>query len=115
MRIDVRVVHVETGQTVKAAQKTGKAKDFLKLMRKLVKEVIDDLDIPVTGNEKNRFKGGKAYDVAAMLAYSDAVSLEDQGQTKAAGRAYKVLVDAHPDFGPARDRLNVILAQLRAK
>ncbi|MCK5147176.1 hypothetical protein KAR48_10505 [bacterium] len=115
LRIDLRMVNVETGETVKAAQKTGRSKDFLKLMHNLMKEFIKDLSIPISKNEMKRFNKTKSFPIATLLAYSEAVKFEDAGKLKKAGRTYKRIVDMQPKFRPAQIRLQAIVKILRQR
>ena len=113
MRIDLRIVQVETGETLKAGQQTGKAKDFLKLMQKLVRAVFDDLSIPLSSDEAKHLKSGGGHPVEALLAYSQGVAHEDAGQLKEAVTLYRKALSIDPGFDAPQIQLDGIRRALQ--
>lgn len=115
IRIDMRLVNVETGETLKAGQKTGKARDFMKLMLKLTQSILSDIEVPFTKAEKRRFKSGKAHPVAALLSYAKGVQHEDNHELRDAVVCYRKALEIDPDFEAASVQLDIMRNRLQKK
>ena len=105
IRIDVRIVQVETGLTVKASEITGKTKNVLSLVKKLSKKVLTDLKISISKNEARHLSEDQSVDMNAMVLFSKAVDLEDHGLYEEAEEVYKRALRIEPSFQQAQDRL----------
>lgn len=83
VRIDTRIVRVETGAIVKTAKVSGKQEDFFDLQKRLTKQLVKDLDIALTpeGEAKldARQQANRVDDMDAMVKISNAMSLADAG------------------------------------
>ena len=112
IRIDLRIVDVETSETLKAGQQTGKAKDFLKLMKMLVRGVFDDLSIPLTSSETDRLKSGTGHPVEALLAYSKGIAHEDAGALREAVTCYRQALSLDPKFEAPQIQMDQIRKRL---
>jgi TolB-like protein len=84
MRIDTRVVRVETGEVVKTAQVTGDQDKFFDLEQKLADQLIDGLGVALSPEEKQTLAAQEKADrvdaVSTMASYSQALSLYDRGE-----------------------------------
>ena len=82
MRIDTRVVRVETGEVVKTAQVTGDEDKFFDLEQALADKLIDGLGLALSPEEKSEVaaqqKANRIDDVSTMTSYSQALALFDQ-------------------------------------
>jgi hypothetical protein len=83
MRIDTRVVSVETGAVVKSAQVTGDQDKFFDLEQALASKLIDGLGLALSPEQQNRVaaqqKANRIDNVSTMTAYSRALAAFDQG------------------------------------
>lgn len=83
IRIDTRVIHVETGAIVKTARVTGKSDDFFDLQQKLARQLVKDLDVALSpeGEQKlaQRQQSNRVDDINAMVGMSNAISLSEAG------------------------------------
>jgi TolB-like protein len=83
VRIDTRIVRVETGAIVKTARVSGKQNDFFDLEKRLVKQLTKDLDVALTpeGEAKldARQEANRVDDLNAMVTLSNAMSMADAG------------------------------------
>jgi TolB-like protein len=104
IRIDARIVEVETGLTVKANEATGKTKDILGLIAKLNDKILRDLNVRMAENLKRSNEAGQV-DVKALMFFSQGVGFEDNGDPEKAAACYKKALSIQPDFQQAKIRL----------
>jgi len=105
IRIDVRIVEVETGLTIKAVEVTGKTKDVLSLIKRLSKKILTDLDVRLTKGEEEFFNKSENFDMDAVLFFSKGLEFEELGQLEEAGRCFKKALQIEPHFQQAGIRL----------
>ncbi len=106
IRIDVRIVNVESGVTVKAAQITGNTKQILSLIGKLGKKIVKGLDVQIT-NQEDRLLGTKQkIDLDAILHFSQALEYEDSDNLELASENYQKALQIEPDFLQAQKNLD---------
>ncbi|BAH39133.1 MAG TPA: hypothetical protein DGD08_09505 [Gemmatimonas aurantiaca] len=83
VRIDTRIVRVETGAIVKTAKVSGKQEEFFDLQKRLTKQLVKDLDIALSpeGEAKldARQQANRVDDMDAMVKVSNAMSMADAG------------------------------------
>jgi TolB-like protein len=82
MRIDTRVVRVETGQIVKTAQVTGDQNKFFDLEQSLADKLIDGLGIAVSPEEHERVlaqeRANRIDALSTLASFSQALALYDR-------------------------------------
>jgi TolB-like protein len=108
IRLDLRIVEIETGITLKAEEVTGKAKDVLDLVQKLSKKLLKDLNVTMTEAEIKALEDSKSVDFKAVTLYSNGLQLEDKGKIAEAGKCYKEALRISPDFEQAQKRLEAL-------
>jgi TolB-like protein len=108
IRIDLRVVEVETGRNLKAAEITGKTKQVLSLIKKLSKKILDDFSIALTGEENTALSQGKSVDMKAVMLFSEGLGFEDQNNLREAYARYKQALQIEPDFFLAKNAIKRI-------
>ncbi len=111
IRVDMRIVEVETGLTVKAGEMTGKTKEVLTLVKKLSEKILKDLQIATTRDELKGLESGKQMDMKAVVWYSKGIEFEDQKQWDKAMAAYKEAMKIEPKFTQASDRLKMLASK----
>ena len=83
MRIDTRIVRVETTEIVKAAEVSGPSDELLDLQERLAEEFIDGLAIVLTEQDRERLRAEREAngiaDLETALALSTALCLLDNG------------------------------------
>lgn len=114
MRIDARIVEVETGLTVKSQDITGKTKQVLDLIEKLSRELVKDLDIKENRKKGNEPVKGEKVDMKALVQFSHGVVHEDLGELGKAREFYAKALLLEPDFFRARQRLQVVENRLQS-
>jgi TolB-like protein len=84
MRIDTRVVRVETGEIVKSAQVTGDEDKFFDLEQTLADKLIDGLGVALSPQEKQTLaaqqKANQVQAVSTLASFSQALDLYDRGE-----------------------------------
>lgn len=110
MRIDVRVVAVETGVIVKSLGATGKGDDFFAVQQELAQgltKVMETLTpIPANPNpQKPRPTVPKKVKTKTAARYGKALDLVDKGDKEGAKKELQAVVEEAPDFGLAADDL----------
>ncbi len=100
IRIDTRVIRVETGVIVKTATVTGKGDHFLDLQKKLARQLVKDLDVALTpaGEAKLDQRQANGVDnIEDVARFSNAIDLSDQGDYANAALKMAPLVSKYPN------------------
>ena len=108
IRIDTRIIEVETGLTLKAEEVTGKVDKILSLVKKLSKKILKDLDIKITKDEEKVLAKSDKIDLSALIAFSEGLDFEDQGEVDKAIECYNKALDIEPNFERADDRIRAL-------
>jgi len=108
LRIDARLVKVETGETVKAEEATGSSKKFFKLVKKLSFKMADNLDLKLSKDEKKALDNTENESFDALLEYSKGLDAEDRADFVTARTAYEKALSLNKDFNRAKARLDAI-------
>jgi TolB-like protein len=106
LRLDARLVQVETGLTLRAGEETGKENELFEMVAKLNKKLLRELAVRVTAAELARMEEARNVSFAAVLLYSEGVALEDRKDFKAARKKYEAALAADKNFELARQRLH---------
>lgn len=80
LRIDARVVSVETGLTLKAEEETGDLDQFLTMLKSLVKKISDDLEVKLSKTEEDQLESSTEGKFSGYVTYAQALNLEDNGR-----------------------------------
>ncbi|NOY78937.1 MAG: tetratricopeptide repeat protein [Calditrichaeota bacterium] len=105
MRIDARIVEVETGRTLEAEEVTGKVKDLFKMVQKLSRKIAKALDVKLTKGDKKRLKTAQNKSFDAALYYSRGLELEDTGKWEQAKAMFEQALKINPKYTSAREEL----------
>ncbi len=100
MRIDTRVVRVETGVIVKTATVTGKSDRLLDLQKRLARQLVKDLDVALTPEGEARLDQRQANgidDVKDIAQLSEAIALSDRGDYSNAALKIAPIVKKYPN------------------
>lgn len=101
VRIDTRIVRVETGVIVKSAKVTGKQEDFFDLQKRLAKQLVTDLDIALSPEAEARLEArqqaNRVDELDAMVRLSNAMSLADAGDYGGATLKIAPVVARYPN------------------
>ena len=114
IRIDVRIVEVETGLTIRAEEMTGKTHDILRLIKKLSQHILKDLRVQLTKAEKKTLDESRKLSMEAVVCYSKGVDSEDEGRLQEAISHYQKALEIEPHFDQVRVRLELLLDKEKA-
>ncbi len=112
IRIDARLVKVETGENLKAEEVTGKTKHLFKLVSKLSFKIADELDISLSGKEKKNLKKSENEDFNALMYFSKGLEAEDEGNYEKARDMYKKALKENKDYKSARKRFEAVSGKI---
>ena len=83
LRLDSRIVRVETSEIVKTAMASGKDNELFQIQGALADALIDGLDIALSPDQQERLRqereANRINDVETALAYSEALHYYDHG------------------------------------
>ncbi len=110
IRIDLRIVEVETGLTIKAEEVTDKVAKLFDIIKKLNDKIVRDLDIRLT---KEARAAWMSHDVPfdIISTFSTALKLEEQHKTEEAKKIYQKILSKNSNFEPARRRLEELMVE----
>jgi len=105
IRLDSRIVHVETGRTIKAAKAEGQTKKILELISNLTKTILQNLDVKLTKDERKSLDRKDDLSIEAVTAFSKGIDAEDQGDINTAKTFYRQALELDSEFQAAKKRL----------
>ena len=110
IRVDIRIVEVETGITIKAGEVTNKVSKLFEIIKKLNKKITKDLDVKLTNDEKKALMNSEA-SLDVISCFSNGLEFEEANRIDDAKKMYQKILDRVPDFEPAKKRLRELSAQ----
>lgn len=100
MKIDTRVVRVETGAIVKTAQVTGDEDKFFELEKRLASDLIDGLGLALSPEEQQRLAAKQEENrvdaLSTMVSYSTALAQYDRADFSGAVQTMAPAIQASP-------------------
>lgn len=101
MRIDTRVVRVETGEIVKTAQVVGDRDKFFDLEQALANKLVDGLGVALSPEEHDRLvaqeNANRVDALSTLVAFSEALALYDRGDYVGAVQRAGPAIQAAPN------------------
>jgi tetratricopeptide (TPR) repeat protein len=105
LRADAFVLNVQTTETEGRGANDQQTLDQLFTLEKnIVLRLFGDMGVTLTTLERNAIEQRPTRSLAAFLAYSRGLELEDEGQFDAAGRLFDNAIRLDPGFGAAQQR-----------
>ncbi len=101
LRIDVRVVDVESGRIVRAQEQTSERENLVRSVTRLAEALFRDLELEPAGPTPQP----APIPARAVIFFSRAVAYEDAGDTGQAAEMYRRALEIHADYAEARTRL----------
>ncbi len=105
LRLDARMVSVETGEVMVTASAQGPQRSFFQVEAELARKLLKGFGVAVS--PMLRMKIGKAptRSFKALQAYSAGLDAHDKGDKAGAEKAYKAALSADPGFAAAQAQL----------
>jgi len=101
LRIDVRVVEVETGRLRQARELTRPREDVFETVAALAEAIFEDLELLPTEKLPER----KPAPAAAVIFFSKGIGHEDRGELDQAKAMFQRALEIFPDYQEAKERL----------
>jgi len=118
IRIDVRVIRVETGVVVKSATVTGRQSAFFALQRDLVTRLVEGLPETLSAADLEKVRASteanRLDSLGAAVEYGNALSARDSGDVEGASRRLQRVVNANPAFTLGQTRYRQAMQELMA-
>ena len=105
MRLDARIVEVETGVTLKAEEMTDKTDKLFKMVSKLTKKIAKQLDVKISKEDEKRLKKPENESFQAAMYYSKGLDFEDAEEFEQAIGMYEKALQINPDYAKAKERI----------
>ncbi|MFT7579902.1 MAG: TolB-like protein [Myxococcota bacterium] len=109
LRLDVRLIEVETGRVVVADKIVGDKGKFFKLQGELVVLFVKGLNKKVTAKSQT-----KVEDVSTIVQYGQGLDLADKGDVKGASKKIQGVMTKAPGFKLAQKRYSEMMKRLYA-
>lgn len=110
LQIECKLISAEDARVVAAARVQGDPDKIFELEQELIGKLTPAIDAKLADPGQRR--KAKVPDLSALLAYSKALELGDQGKLDEANAAFAALVSARPSFLLARDKKDEMLKRL---
>ncbi len=114
MRLDARVVDVESGEVVDSASAVGPTAEFFLLEKELAAGLSDELGVTLTARDQARMGRVQTESFAAFQSWATGLDALDRGQLEEARGALEAALAADARFGLAADALDDAQARLVA-
>ena len=107
MRMDARIIDVETGKIIKSEGIDGATNTFFDLEKKLVVKIAGGLNVDLVDANKNASTTKETtLSYETSLLFSDGLEFMDTGENAKAIEVFKKVIQKNPDFIPAQQALN---------
>ncbi|MCT4580568.1 MAG: DUF4145 domain-containing protein [Flavobacteriales bacterium] len=109
LRIDSRLIDVETGKIIKSEGVDGPTGTFFDLEKSLVTKMVSGFEVELKPEEKEAMED-KAEKISyqSSLLFSESLDLIDKGDHHKAIEKLEKVLEENPDFLPAKKALNQI-------
>ncbi len=106
LRVDARIIDVETGKIMKSEGVDGPSNTFFDLEKKLVVKIAGGLNVDLAAETAAASKTQTSLSYETALQYSDGLDQMDKGETSKAIEILKKVLEKNSDFLPAQQALN---------
>ena len=106
LRMDAGLIQTKTGHSTVARRVQGRLDRFFQLEKDLVFNIIDDMGITLTQEEKDAIEIIPTENLLAFMAYCKGLDYEDRGLFDQARQQYNTAVGLDPNFQSANRNLS---------
>lgn len=114
MRVDVRVIEVQSAKVAASEKVEGKKQDFFAIEKDLVDVLVKTLNLKLSSGERSSLRSNATQSFDAWRKYSAGLDAKDRGDEAEAQRLFQEALTADPNYQAARgasERLQVIFAR----
>jgi TolB-like protein len=108
LRIDARLVEVESGRTLMAEEETGSPNDLSRMVTNLVSKNIKSMNVKLSGEESKALSESDNKSFDAALLFARGLDYEEKGDLKNARKMYFQALKLNPKYRRARARLQAL-------
>jgi tetratricopeptide (TPR) repeat protein len=101
LRVDVRIVEVETGRLREAREVTRPRAELFETVAELAATIFRDLEL----EPAERLPERRPLPASAVILFSKGIGFEDRGDAEQAKAMYRRALEIFPDYQEAKDRL----------
>jgi TolB-like protein len=102
LRIDARLIRVETGEVVASQRASGKKDEFFALEKELVDGLVDALHLKLAPAERSKLRVNPTQSFEAWSTYSAGLEAADGGDAERARSLFEKALKADPNYRAAR-------------
>jgi len=104
LRVDAALVDVPTSRAAGTAAANDKLDELFSIEKRIVLDLIDDIGIQLTAQERRSIDERSTRSLAAFLAFSSGLMAQDNGNLDQAQQFFSEAVRVDPTFAPAAQR-----------
>ncbi|MFQ5560531.1 MAG: CsgG/HfaB family protein [Nitrospinota bacterium] len=105
MRVDVRMIEVETSLLVVAEEMSGPSDSFLHIEKELVQKIVAGLNVKTSGDTESKALSDSKESFQAAIFYSRGVEFMDEKKYPLAKKMFQKALEADPHFEAAQKHL----------
>jgi TolB-like protein len=105
LRIDARIIQVETGKIMKSEGVDGDTPTFFNLEKQLMRKIATGLEVDLPTASVNSGNTSKPITYEASMQFSDGLEQMDRGNAKEALIIFDKVLANYPDFTPAKEAI----------
>ena len=103
IKIDAFVTRSKSGELDAAKDKSGNLNELFKMEKELVFELLNEMQIPISNEEREAILTLPTENYFAFLQYAQGLDYEDKGQYLQASQAYSKALASDPKFNQAKN------------
>ena len=107
-RVDAGFIGTQDGSLQQVKDVSGSLEEYFKLQKELVFNIIDQMGITLSDQEREAIQIIPTESYLAFAAYSKGLDLEDKGNYKEAAEQYQEATNIDPSFTHAEVKLNEV-------
>jgi TolB-like protein len=113
IRMDARLIDVQTGGIIFAEQVSGNKNNFFALHQQLANLLAKKLNIPYSPDLSGLYKASDEVTLSEVVSFSNALELQDEGMNGEAKQLLEKTIKTNPKFHFAQNKLDEIKEWLK--
>ena len=113
IRLDARLIDVQTGGVIFAEQVSGNKNNFFALHQQLANLLAKNINVPYSPDLSGLYKAGEEVTLKEVVNFSNALELQDVGMSSDAKQILEKTIKDNPKFRFAKNKLEDIKEWLK--